>query len=167
MNLHINLRIILQVKILRKHIGETIHLTGTKRRISTIVRYVKRTLPDTADRIIHSLQKFTVPILSQSDLISDLISVALRKHIVKENLPRFLRNLSFRGSDLIHCLIRRFHMKYFLLLAFPAHHICRISTFCILYSVNLFYSRHIIIRQAQCPDHFDIHKVLFIIVSIP
>ena len=48
-----------------------------------------------------------------------------------------------------------------------AHHICRVSTFCILYSVNLFYSRHIIIRQAQCPDHFDIHKVLFIIVSIP
>ena len=44
MSLHINLCINLLVKILREHIGKSINLTGTQSGISTIIRYVERTL---------------------------------------------------------------------------------------------------------------------------
>ena len=44
MSLHIDLCINLLIKILRKHIGKSINLTGTQSGISPIIGYVERTL---------------------------------------------------------------------------------------------------------------------------
>ena len=94
MSLHIDLCINLLIKILRKHIGKSINLTGTKGRVSPVIGYVKRTLTQTHNCVICLFQQITVPILFQGNLISHLISIALSKNTVKENLSAFFRNFS-------------------------------------------------------------------------
>ena len=167
MNGHINLRINFLVKIFWEHISKSIDFTSSKGGISSIKGNIKRTSSSSHYRIFCGHKNGGISFFTQSHLISYLIFIGRSKCAIQKNLSTFFRKASLLHIQFIHCVIYGFNVKNLLLLAFPAHHICRVSTFCILYSVNLFYSRHIIIRQAQCPDHFDIHKVLFIIVSIP
>ena len=94
MSLHIDLRIHFLVKILREHIGKSINLTGTKSGISPIIGYVERTLAQTHNCVICLFQQFAVSALFQGNLITHLISIALSKNTVKENLSAFFRSFS-------------------------------------------------------------------------
>ena len=156
----------LLVKILRHHIGKSIHLTGTDCRISSVERNVQRAFAKSDYRIGFCQQKLTVPVLAHIDRAADLISLIRGKCRVQKALAAFFRKTAFCYGKLIDLLIHRFDMKNFLFLILSTNGIRRICTFRTLHTIDRLDRFYIIFGKPQSCHDLEIHEAGFVIISI-
>lgn len=93
MSPYINLSIDFLVKIPRQNIGKAIYFSGAQRGISPVERYVKRALSGSYNSINFCFQVILIFRFLKYDPASYLVSLILRKSIVKEALPAFSGSL--------------------------------------------------------------------------
>ena len=166
MGKHVDLRVNLLVKIVRKYITKSINLTCSNSRISSIKGNIKRTSSCSHYRIFCIYKKRTVFPLAQSHFIANLISIGRRKGSVQKELPFFFWKASFLDIKPVHGLIYRLNMKHLLRLTFPTHYICGPGSLGCFYAIYILKCFHIIFRKPHSSYNLNVHQTALVIIGI-
>ena len=166
MNHNIDLGKSFLFKILRKNVSEAADLTGSKSRISSVKRNIKRAASDSHNCIGCFFQKLTVSILTDRYGIPDFITSILCKWLVQKNLAAFFRYPSFICCEQIKIAADGFQMKNLPGIVLSTHNIRRVAALSQFHTVNIRYCFYITLSQSQGSLDLQIHQLCCFIISI-